>query len=372
MSAIPLSVKHRPRNLEDIIGQEVAIKSIKHAFEHKSLHHAYIFAGKFGCGKTTMARVLAAMFNCRKGPTSVPCNECDNCIAIFQGKALDVKEIDAASNRGIDDIRALKEEVRYSPIEGQKKIVIIDEAHSLTDKAAEAALKIIEEPPPHVIFILCTTDPHMIIETIHSRCLTLKFYKVNWSQIHQHLIKVAEKEQTIIDDDALKLCARSAGGSVRNALQNLQSLINYKGDKDITFDDAKLVLGAIDENLYFKMVTSLIDTNAPQGFQVIEQILSDGRDAAQALDGLYAHLRKLLLAKTCPKDLSSFGFTEEDAKRFSYQSSQSGLELIMEMMSLTMDVSRGLNFNLDPQTLFEKLFVDSVIAKRRIDAKKKR
>lgn len=371
MNDISLAAKYRPRCLEDVIGQDVVVKSVKNALENNSLHHAYIFAGKYGCGKTSMARILAAMLNCRSGPTSKPCGTCDNCSAIFAGKSLDVKELDAASNRQIDDIRALKDEIRYQPADANKKVVIIDEVHSLTGQAAEAALKMIEEPPPHVIFILATTDPHKMKDTIHSRCITFKFYRVNWSVMHQHLVKMADAEGIKYEDDALKICARAADGSVRNAIQNLQTVMNFVGGDVVTFEAAKNVLSAIDDNLYFKLVSSIVKVETIEAVQTVEKLMADGRDAVEVLDGLYEHLRRLMIAKTCQKDLEGLGFTEDDGKRYCHQVGESGLELVLEMMNLCIDVSRGLNLNLDPQTLIEKFMIDSVVAKRRLDAKRK-
>jgi len=282
----------------------------------------------------------------------------------WQLKSLDVKELDAASNRSIDDIRALKDDIRHNPIDCRMKYVIIDEAHSLTGQAAEAALKMIEEPPKHVRFILATTDPHKLKETIHSRCITFKFFSVPWSVLAKHLTTIADKEGLKYEPDALKLAARAASGSVRNALQNLQTLLNYVGEGEITVDAAKAMLGAVDEVLYFNFMKSIMETQATTGIQIVENLLKDGRNADDVVNGLYAHLRNLMVAKTCREQMSDFGFTEDEVKRFQHQANAMGLALILELMGMLADVSRGLIFNLDPQTLLDKYVIDAIVAYR--------
>lgn len=371
MSDAPYSIKYRPHKLDDVIGQDVVVQSLTNAFNNKTLHHAYIFAGKFGCGKTSVARILAAMINCEQGRTMEPCGKCKNCKEIFEGKSLDVKEMDAASQRKIEDIRSLSKEIRCSPVDCATKVVILDEAHSLTGAAAEAALKMIEEPPPHVIFILATTDPHLLKDTIHSRCISLKFQKVNWNVLTKHLEKVSKSEDIEIEANAIKIAAQTAGGSVRNSLQNLQTLVNFAGDDEITADVAKRVLGAIDDSLFFEFVNCIAKTDSIKGIQVIEQIVAAGRNAEDIIDAFHMHLRSLMLARTCGNSMSEFGFSEEDAKRFTHQGNTLGIEVVLEMMSQLVDLNRALTFNLDPQVLLERYLIEMMIFKRKFDAKKK-
>jgi DNA polymerase III subunit gamma/tau len=370
VSDLALATKYRPKNVSEIIGQDVAVTAVTNAFKSKTLHHAYVFAGKYGCGKTTMARVLAAMENCKKGATLEPCGECENCVPIFAGKSTDVKEMDAASHRGIDDIRAIRDDIRYAPISCRIKYIIIDEAHSLTGQAAEAALKMIEEPPEHVRFILCTTDPHLLKDTIHSRCIMFKFHKVSWHILYEHLQKIATTEGLECDDDALRVAARTADGSVRNALQNLQTMVNYVAGGKVTHDAAKQVLGAIDENLFFHLIDAIINGKAPKAIQVIDMLMRDGRQSTEALEGMYGHLRNLMLNLTCANSIEQFDYTEDEVKRYGHQAKQVGLELTLEMMSLLVDVNRGLIVNVDPQVLLEKYVIDSIVAKRKKDNRK--
>lgn len=367
MSDQPLSVKYRPRKLADVMGQDVAVQTLTNAFKSKTLHHAYIFAGKFGSGKTSCARILAAMENCSEGPTLEPCGSCDNCKAIFEGKSLDVKELDAASNRSINDIRALKNESRYNPVNCRVKYFIIDESHSLTPDAVEAMLKMIEEPPPHVRFVLCTTDPHLLKDTIHSRCIVIKFNRIGWTVLHEQVRKVAAAEGLTIDDEALKIAARASSGSARNALQNLQTLVNYAGDRPITLEDARKVLNGGDSSLYFHLIDAVTTVKTPKAMQVVNHLLRDGRQANEVVDGLFEHLRNLMVTQTCGDDLASFGFSEDEAKRLRYQSEQAKLGLILAMMKLVGDVSRGLSLNLDPQILLEKFVIESIIEKKKAE-----
>ena len=247
--ANPLSVKYRPHTLEDVVGQDVVVQQIRNSFKNNMLHHAYVFCGPYGNGKTTMARIMAAMENCEHGPTLTPCGKCKNCKAIFAGKSIDVKEIDAASNRSIDDIKDLKNETAMATIQARTKYIILDEAHSLTPQAAEAALKLIEEPPPGVRFILATTNPEKLKDTVLSRCIMVNFKKVDWYDIYQNLEKVAKMEGVKVEEEALKIAAKGAKNSVRSSLQNLQKLIQFSDTDIITADDARLCLDFVDEQI---------------------------------------------------------------------------------------------------------------------------
>lgn len=369
MSDNALSVKYRPRKLADVIGQSVVVTSITNAFKSGTLHHAYIFGGKFGCGKTSVARILAAMDNCSGGPSLEPCGKCQNCVDILTGKSLDVRELDAASNGNIERIREIAKDIRMAPTTCRVKYIILDEAHRLTGAAAEAALKMIEEPPPDVRFILATTNPHLLKDTIHSRCITFKFQKVSWGELTEHLKKVAAVEGLDCEENAIKLAARYSDGSVRNSLVNLQTLVNYAGGGKITFEDAKKVLGAIDDRLYFNFVDNVIKVNTPAGMQTIEELLKDGREAQEIVNGFHYHLRNLLICLTCGGDLSAMGFTEEDSKRYKHQADQVGLETVLQMMSLLVDFNRGLTLNLDPQILFEKYMIECIIWKKKAEIK---
>ena len=320
----PLALKYRPKKLSEVIGQPVVVKAFGNAFKYKTLHHAYILAGKFGTGKTTVARILAAMENCEHGNNNEPCGVCKNCVEIFNGNSFDIREMDAASNRGIDDIRQLKKEIYQSPLECRTKYIIIDEAHSLTKEGAESALKMIEEPPAKVRFILATTDPHKLKDTIQSRCITWKFNKVGWTELYNHIKSIATKEGIKVDDAALKICAKSSQGSVRNSLQNLQTMINYVGCGNITVEDAKESLGAVDEKLYFDLMDSIASADASKALYYVNYILMDGKDIGTIINGINTHISHLLKARILQKDLSQFSFSEDESKKYCEQSDAMG------------------------------------------------
>ena len=370
----PLSIKYRPKDLTQVIGQPVVVKAFQNSFKHKTLHHAYILAGKFGCGKTTVARIVAAMENCVKGPTQTPCGECKNCKEIFEGKSFDIREMDAASNRGVDDIRQLKKEIYQSPLECRVKYIIIDEAHSLTREGAEAALKMIEEPPENVRFILATTDPHKLKETIHSRCIMWKFNKVGWAELYAHIKNIANQEGLRFEDDALKICAKSSKGSVRNSLQNLQTTMNYVGGGEITAEAAKEALGAVDDKLYFDLMGAIANDDAAKALNYVNLLLIDGKEIGLIINGINTHISHLLKSRVLQKDLSQFAFTEEEAKRYGEQSDAmfSGHALLMMMKQLR-EISFGINYNLDPQAELEEFVVNAIqeikMAKNRVAKK---
>jgi DNA polymerase-3 subunit gamma/tau len=369
--SVPLSVKYRPKKLSEVIGQPVIVKAFANAYKTKTLHHAYILSGNYGCGKTTVARIVAAMDNCDKNSTGKdPCGECDNCREIFTGKSLEVKEIDAASTGGADNIRDLNKELYQTPIKCRVKYVIIDEAHSLTRQAAEASLKMIEEPPKFVRFILCTTEPQSFKPTIHSRCILWSFNKVGWTEIYNHLKVIAQKEEIKIDEAALQLTAKYAKGSVRNSLQNLQTLVNYMGGDSITKQDAIEALGIINVKLYFDFVKGVLDCNAMQCFQVVNTLFRDGKEARIIVDGMYEHLNNLLLARTCKNDLSAFDFSDDEIKRYCYQSGQTTGDMILRMMTLLNDVVFGIEYSMDPDKLFNKFAIESILSQKKEKSKR--
>ena len=377
---IPLSIKYRPKKLSDVIGQEVVVKSLTNALKSKTLHHAYIFEGIVGSGKTSTGRILAAMENCEKAPTTEPCGTCNNCISIFSGKSIDVKEVDAASNRGIDDIRQIKEEIKLHPVYGNVKYILIDECHSLTGFAAEAALKMIEEPPQGVRFILATTDAHELLDTIHSRCISFKFHKVNWMVMYEHLQKIVKLEEINCEDDVLKLISKNSKGSVRDSLQYLQTLINYVGEEKITLDVAKKILGSIDRDLYFKLINAIVTMNVPASMILVNNLFLNGKDVGSILNGLYEHLNNLSVIVNCSNSTedclsklgynslddfySYLGFSIDDIKKYNYQLSTFKKEhkiIINKFIDILAKVNAGIELNIDPQILLNQYVINSMI-----------
>jgi len=320
MSYVALYRKWRSQGFDDVIGQGPIVRTLKNAVKNNRLAHAYLFSGPRGTGKTSVARILAKALNCRTGPTPDPCLKCDLCVKIRDGHSVDVIEIDAASNRGIDEIRDLREKVRYAPVEGRYKVYIIDEVHMLTSEAFNALLKTLEEPPAHTIFVLATTELQKVPVTISSRCQRLDFARIPLPLIVEHLKEVAKKEKFSIDDRALNLVARSSEGSMRDAISLLDQLVSFCGQK-IRLDDVVMVLGTADEEFLFTMLESIASGEVSKGLSLVEKAVAEGRSVPQITRDLVGHVRYLLLSKLGSESIidlaeSYVGRLKQDADKF--------------------------------------------------------
>lgn len=356
------ATKYRPKKLSQIIGQPVVKKAFQNAFKYNTMHHAYILAGQFGCGKTSIARIIAATENCEKGGDD-PCGVCDNCKEIFEGKSFEVHEIDAGSKGNVDDIRDLQKVIQMLPVKCKTRYVIIDEAHSLSGHAAEASLKMIEEPPKRVRFVLCTTEPQKFKETIHSRCITWTLSKVTPNEIFEHLKDIANREKILFDEQALFLIARNSKGSVRNSLHNLQTVVNYSGKNKISTKEVVDALGEVDGSLYFVLTDAVIKQKYLQAVQAVQAIFLNGASPEMVIDGVYRHLNNLLMVKLCSEKVDYFHFTEAELKFYSEQSKSMSSDIVLRMMTLLNEVAIGLNYGLDAEKLFLKFIVDCIRSK---------
>lgn len=297
MTYIVLARRWRPQQFDDIIGQEHISKTLSNAIETGRIAHSFIFAGPRGVGKTTAARILAKALNCEKGPTPTPCNTCNICKSITKGSSLDVLEIDGASNRGIDEIRNLRENIRFTPSQGKYRIYIIDEVHMLTKEAFNALLKTLEEPPQHAIFVFATTEIHRVPATILSRCQRFDFKRILTKTIVDHLGKICKKEKITISGDALLQIAKKADGSMRDAQSILDQIISYSGN-NISTEEVALALGIIDQDVFFKFTEYILKGDLKELLQACQNIYKDGYDLAEFLVGFEEHLRNLLVTKT--------------------------------------------------------------------------
>ena len=310
--------RHRPQSFGEVVGQEHIVRTLSNAVEKGRVHHAYLFVGSRGTGKTSMAKILARSLNCVQGPTLEPCGECEPCRTIAAGTSLDVIEMDAASNRSVDDIRELRDRVGYAPAAGRWKVYILDEAHMLTKEAWNAFLKTLEEPPPNTAFVLATTEPQKVMATIVDRCQRFDFQRPSLEQIAVVIRRVATAEEIQIDDGATALISRSASGSFRDALGTLDQLVAFGGES-VTTDEVVELLGVADAELLFDTTDALANEDAKAALEAVERLARSGRDPGQFARDLIAHLRQLLVARATGEVPESFTVTVAQPERLAGQ-----------------------------------------------------
>jgi len=304
--------KYRPRSFSEIKGQEHVIQTLKGAISQNKVAHAYLFSGPRGTGKTTMARLFAKTINCEKPNSHEPCNVCPTCISIDEGRSIDIIEIDGASNRGIDEIRNIKEMARVASSQNKYKVFIIDEVHSLTKDAFNALLKTLEEPPAHVKFIMATTEPHKLLPTVLSRVQRFDFRKISLDQIVEKLKFVAEKEKIVVDDDVLKIIGISAEGSLRDAESTLAKLLAMGGAK-VTLEDTKEALGYIPANSYIDFLDLLLKDHKDEAIVYINNLYESGIELDIFTNGFIDLVRKIIILKALREESGSLAseFSDE-------------------------------------------------------------
>jgi DNA polymerase III subunit gamma/tau len=313
--------KYRPQTFDDVVGQEPVVRTLRNAIANDQLRQAYLFAGPRGTGKTSMARILAKSVNCAQGPTTTPDNTCHACVAISTGTSLDVVEMDAASQRGIDDIREIRDRVVLQPVEGRYKVYILDEAHQLTDAAWNALLKLIEEPPPHLLFVFCTTELQKVIPTVRSRCQTFSFARPRFEDLVKVLTHVAEGEGFQAPEAALSQIARAAKGSFRDATSLLDQLAAATGG-ELTVQSVLQLLGAVDEESLFQLCDLVIDHDTAGALTFIEQLSEQGQDIGRLVNDLLQHLRHLLVVQHLGVVPETLPVTEETREKLLAQANQ--------------------------------------------------
>jgi DNA polymerase-3 subunit gamma/tau len=311
--------RHRPRTFDAVVGQEQVVRTLRNAVEQGKVHHAYLFVGSRGTGKTSMAKILAACLNCVDGPTTRPCGVCDSCVAIANAVSLDVIEMDAASNNSVDDIRDLREKVAYAPVSGRHKVYILDEAHMLSPQAWNAFLKTLEEPPPRTIFVLATTEAQKVLPTVVDRCHRFDFGRPSVEQVATVLKRVAVSEGIDIGDGTLALIARHATGSFRDALGTLEQLVTYAAGETISASDVLAVLGVADSDQLFEAVDAVIARDPAAALRAANRLAESGRDPGQVLRDLEVHARELLTVQILDEVPAELRVTPERDQRVSEQ-----------------------------------------------------
>jgi DNA polymerase-3 subunit gamma/tau len=333
MSYVVFALKWRPNTFEEIVGQEHITTTLKNAISKNRLAHAYLFAGPRGVGKTSTARILAKSLNCKNGSTVEPCQVCSSCLEISQARNLDVIEIDGASNRGIDEVRVLRENVKFAPTGGKFKIYIIDEVHMLTTEAFNALLKTLEEPPEFVKFIFATTQPHKIPPTILSRCQRFDFKRIPLLKIIEQLNKIVSKEKISIDNDVLFAIAKASDGSLRDAEALLDQLVSFSKDK-VSVNDVISVLGIVQQEVLFDITNRIIQKDARGALEILNNIIDAGKDISLFLTNLIEHFRNLMVSKVAKGDPTLIDLPSDICARLAEQAQAFTLEEILSAFNV--------------------------------------
>jgi DNA polymerase-3 subunit gamma/tau len=356
MEYLVLARKWRPQSFQDLIGQEQVARTLTNAILQNRIAHAFIFSGPRGVGKTSVARILAKALNCEEGPTPAPCQVCSHCREITAGTSMDVREIDGASNRGIDEIRELRENVKFSPASGRYKIYIIDEVHMLTREAFNALLKTLEEPPAHVVFLFATTELHKIPATILSRCQSHDFRIIPLKQIAEKLKQIAEAEKIGISAAGLAWIAAAGKGSLRDAQSIFDQAISYAG-KDIKDADVEELLGMADRRFLFLLSGAILKKDAAQCLQIINEGYYAGLDMKHFFQLLLNHFRNLLFVKIAGPNPSFFDLTEDDLAELQAQGAGAARETIQRLLDILLTEEENMRRTQEPRLHLETAIV---------------
>lgn len=347
--------KYRPGTFDDVVGQSHVVQTLMNAVDTKRIAHAYLFSGTRGVGKTTVARILAKALNCEQGPTGHPCNTCVNCVEITQGTSVDVMEIDGASNTSVDDVREIRENVKFSPFRGHYRVYIIDEVHMLSNSAFNALLKTLEEPPSHVVFIFATTEIHKIPATIMSRCQHYNFRRIARQEIIDRLRHVATQDGMTIEDRSFTALARASEGSMRDGLSLLDQAVAF-GGKTIAHADLEVLLGAVPQELVQGMSAAILTQDSPAALAVLAHLLDQGHDLKAFCSDVVELLRNLLVASVVPAGTELRGLieaTEEDIQQLAVEAKKLTPEQLQELLTIFSQAEDSLRYSAHPRFVLE-------------------
>ncbi len=348
--------RHRPRTFAEVVGQEPVVRTLRNAVERGKVHHAYLFVGSRGTGKTSMAKILAACLNCERAPTIEPCGECDSCVSIARATSLDVIEMDAASNNSVDDIRELRDSVAYAPVSGRRKVYILDEAHMLSTAAWNAFLKTLEEPPPNTVFVLATTEANKVPATVVDRCHRFDFHRPTVEQIASVVRRAAQAESIEIPPAAVAALARAATGSFRDALGTLEQIVTYSG-AEIALEDVLAVLGVADARLLEATVDAVAAGDAAAALRTLEECVEQGRDGASFAADLEVRVRELLVVQVLGEVPGELSLTPEADAALSAQAQRVDHATVVRLLELLGAAMEGVRAGADARTRLELALV---------------
>ncbi len=341
---------------EEVVGQKSVVQTIQNAIKTGRIAQAYLFSGMRGTGKTTVARILAKALNCVNGPTPHPCNQCEFCTSINEDRAIDVLEIDGASNRGIDEIRALRESLKYKAIYTRYKVVIIDEVHQITKDGFNALLKTLEEPPAKTVFIFATTEFHKVMPTIVSRCQHFEFKKISHKDIINHLMEIARKENIIITPSGLTMIAEAADGSMRDAQSLLDQAVAFSGE-NVSDEDLKVILGAVGQDVLFGFSSAVLDETPAEVFPLVENLISGGYDLRFFFGKLIEHFRALLLVSTVAKPEDLLLVNAEELQALRDQAAKATPEDFLRYVIALQQGEQALKYSTQPRIYLESFLI---------------
>ena len=363
MSYLVLARKWRPQTFEEVVGQHAVVRTLQNAIDRNRIPHAMIFSGVRGVGKTTLARLVAKALNCQEGPTKIPCNKCEECREITNGSSIDIHEIDGASNRGIQEIRELKENIRFFPTKSRYKVIIIDEVHMLTTEAFNALLKTLEEPPEHVFFMFATTELHKIPITILSRCQRFELQKVSSRELAAFFRKIADSEKIEISDWAINVIVREAGGSVRDGLSLLDQIFSFGGEQ-IADEDVIQVLGLVDSQLLSSLASAVLEGNLSESLKILDNASSYGVDLRRLINDLLYYFRALIICRISSEPEKLVDVADQDLEEMQKISQQFSSETLQLYFNLLLKGAEEMRYSSHPRLMLEMALIKTVEADR--------